>query len=70
MKNPISQNQMYLFASPREQGAREWNTFNAVRHDHAGAFRVLTPRKAEAPRYPNIVHISRYPRHIALRLAR
>lgn len=65
-----TESQMPLFSAPQEQGHREWSTFNAVRHDLAGAFRVLTPRKHEVPRYPNTVHITRYPRRIALRFAR
>ena len=70
MKNAASENQMPLFSAPREQGHREWSTFNVVKHDQAGMFRVLTPRKHETPRYPNIVHINRYPRHLTVRLAR
>ena len=64
MKNPTSENQMSLFSTPREQGAREWSTFNVIKHDRVGAFRVLTPRKHETPRYPNILHISRLPRRL------
>ncbi|OGG51493.1 hypothetical protein A3C18_03115 [Candidatus Kaiserbacteria bacterium RIFCSPHIGHO2_02_FULL_54_11b] len=70
MKNAASENQMPLFSTPREQGHREWSTFNVVKHDQAGMFRVLTPRKHETPRYPNIVHINRYPRHITPTFAR
>ncbi|MDO8514495.1 MAG: hypothetical protein Q7S50_03045 [bacterium] len=70
MKNQASENQMPLFSTPSERGSREWSTFNVVRYDQAGAYRVLTPRKHETPRYTNILHINRlpaqtgYPRHI------
>ena len=70
MKNSSSESQMPLFSAPQEQGHREWNAFNAVKHDIVGAFRVLTPRRPETPRYANILHINRYPRRITLRLAR
>jgi len=55
---------MHLFSAPREHGSREWSTFDVVRGDHAGAYQVLTPRKHETPRYPNILHITRLPRHL------
>jgi len=61
---------MHLFAAPQEKGRREWQAFNAVRHDITGAFRVVTPRKHETPRYPNVVHISRQPRHLTPKFAR
>lgn len=61
---------MPLFSTPREQGSREWSTFNVMQHDRVGMFRVLTPRKHETPRYTNIVHINRYPRHITPTFAR
>ncbi len=70
MENINGQNQMSLFSSPQEKGRSEWGTFNAVRNDTVGAYRVATPRKHETPRYPNTVHISRYPRHLTLRTAR
>jgi hypothetical protein len=69
MKNPAAENQMSLFAAPREKGAHEWSTFRTIKHDHAGAFRVLTPCIREVPRYPNIVHIRRYPRRLIPRHA-
>jgi hypothetical protein len=63
MKNPITETQMSMFSTPREKGSREWSAFNsAVKHDHAGAYRVATPRKQETPRYPNIIPITRLPR--------
>jgi len=61
---------MPLFSAPQEQGHRGWSTFNVVKHDIVGAFRVLTPRKHETPRYVNILHISRQPRRMTFRLAR
>ena len=61
---------MPLFSAPKEEGHREWSTFNVVRHDHAGMFRVLSPRKNTTPRYPNILHISRQPRRITPIFAR
>jgi len=70
MKNATSENQMTLFSEPCEQGHQEWSTFNVVRHDHAGMFRVLSPRKHETPRYPNVVHISRLPRRLTPTFAR
>ena len=64
--------QLSLFAAPpeREKGSREWELFSPVAHDHADAYRVITPRRHEEPRYPNIVHITRYPRHLTPRIAR
>jgi len=70
MKNVATGSQMPLFSEPREQGHREWSTFNVVRHDRVGAFRVLTPRKNTTPRYPNVLHISRQPRRITPIFAR
>jgi len=61
---------MPLFSEPKEGGHREWSTFNVVRHDHTGMFRVLSPRKNTTPRYPNILHISRQPRRITPIFAR
>lgn len=60
-----------LFSAPqgREKGGGEWNLFSPVAHDHTDAYRVLTPRKRTEPRYPNILHINRYPRHLTIRLA-
>jgi len=69
MKNPLSGDQMSLFSSPREYGSSEWKTFNVVRGDHAGAYRVALPAQ-RAVRYPNILHITRYPRHFTPRPAR
>src|SRR3989338_1098558 len=60
MKHPINNKQVQLFVGPREHGHREWSTFNAVRGDSAGMYRVHTPQIAQSPRYPNAVHIRRY----------
>jgi hypothetical protein len=67
MKNQIDSTQMPLFASPREMGRSEWKIFNTIAGDYVGMFRVATPRKHSTPRYPNIVHINRYPRHLTPR---
>ena len=75
MKHPINNEQIHLFAGPREQGHREWSTFNVVRDDYAGMYRVHTPEIARAPRYPNAVHIRRHedarahPHPLVLRVA-
>lgn len=70
MKHETSQDQIQLFAVAPEKGSREWRTFNPVQNDHVpGAYRVLSPRNHSTPRYPNVVHINRYPRHLTPRLA-
>lgn len=61
---------MSLFATRSSKGSREWRAFNTIRGDRAGAYRVATPRKHEVPRYPNILHISRQPRHLTPKFAR
>gem|GEM_PF-2137679 len=70
IKDIIAEKQMSLFAKRAEKGSREWSAFNAVHGDTIGMFRVATPRKAETPRYPNIIHINRYPRRLTLKVAR
>lgn len=70
VKDIIGKTQLGLFAVKPEKGSREWKAFDAIRHDHVGMFRVASPRKHEVPRYPNILHIARYPRHLTLRVAR
>ncbi len=62
--------QLSLFAAPKEKGSREWNLFNPVLHDHADSYPVSTPRRAGTPRYPNVVPIHRYPRHLTPTFAR
>lgn len=62
--------QLSLFTAPREKGSREWSVFDSVAHDQAGAYPTSSPRKRETPRYPNILHINRYPRHITPTFAR
>jgi hypothetical protein len=52
--------QMQLFTASTEKGSGEWSTFDAVREDIAGSFRVLTPRREEEPRYSNVVRIRRF----------
>ena len=34
-----------MFGTPEEKGSREWSTFNAVRGDSVGAYRVTLPRR-------------------------
>lgn len=56
--------QLSLFAATQEKGSREWSLFDPVRHDRADSYPVSTPRKVNTPRYPNVVPIHRYPRHL------
>jgi hypothetical protein len=65
-----SQQQLGLFSAAREKGSREWSLFDPVAHDRISAYPVTTPRKREEPRYPNVLHINRYPRHLVVRFAR
>lgn len=66
MKNVLTGEAMSLFGN--SFAAHEWKSAGAVRHDRAGAFRVLTPRPSGAIRYPNIVSIRRYPRYLTPKL--
>ncbi len=58
---------MSLFTN-HEKGSREWSAFNSVRDDRAGAYRVLTPKQAQWPRYDNSVPTHRYPRRLTLKV--
>lgn len=63
--------QLSLFSrTAREKGSREWSLFNPIAHDRVDAYRVTTPRRRPQLRYPNIVPIHRYPRHLTVTLAR
>ncbi len=53
-----------LSTTQTEKGSREWSAFNSVREDRVEMFPVSTPRMKEQPRYPNLVHISRFPRQL------
>ena len=65
IKDILSARSASLFAGrQQEKGSREWSAFNAVRDDRIEMFPVATPRLRETPRYTNVVHISRYPRHL------
>ena len=67
IKELLAKRKMSLFAARHEnsgKGSHEWNAFNAVRDDRIEMFPVATPRVRETPRYPNIVPIHRYPRHL------
>lgn len=57
--------QISLFSEPHEKGSAEWQTFNAVRSDRPGMYRVETPVKQQ-PRYGTVVPIRRYktPHHL------
>lgn len=57
MKNPLNHNTMRSFTSPREHGAREWSTFNAVRGDKTETYPVSAPQKPREPRSPGIIKI-------------
>lgn len=43
--NSLQVGQMHLFARAEEKGSGEWSTFNAVREDSIGAYRVRVPQK-------------------------
>ena len=62
--------QLSLFATTSEKGSREWKMFDPVAHDRTSGYQVTTPRKSETPRYPNVLHINRYPRQITPTFAR
>ncbi|PIR84205.1 hypothetical protein COU18_00420 [Candidatus Kaiserbacteria bacterium CG10_big_fil_rev_8_21_14_0_10_51_14] len=63
--------QLTLFVAPQEErGSREWRLFTPIAHDRVEGYPVTAPRKREELRYPNIVPIRRYPRHLAIRFAR
>lgn len=55
IKDVLAERQMSLFAGGAEKGSAEWSTFNVVREDTVGAYRVRVPEK------PIVVH---GPRHI------
>ena len=42
--------QMHLFGKAEEKGSGEWDTFNVVREDTVGAYRVRIPQK------PIVIH--------------
>ena len=50
-----------------DKGSREWSAFNSVREDRVTMFAPPAPRMREQPRYPNVVHINRYPTTLKLR---
>ena len=56
--------QLSLFSAPREKGSREWSAFDSVVGDRSGAYPTATQRARPVLRYPNILHINRYPRHL------
>jgi len=65
IKDILSARSETLFAArPQEKGSREWSAFNSIREDRIEMFPVATPRMRETPRYTNVVHISREPRHL------
>ncbi len=70
IKNILEARKATLFAARGEKGSREWSAFNSVRGDSVEMFPVAAPRSRETPRYPNLVHISREPRHLTPRFAR
>ena len=69
IKNILQARAATLFSNRTEKGSREWSAFNAVRDDRVEMFPVSTPRMRETPRYTNVVHISRYPRHLTPKLS-
>lgn len=60
IKEILAERQASLFGDPQEKGSGEWHTFNVVRNDTVGAYRVKTPHIAQEPRYPNTVRINRH----------
>lgn len=51
--------QVSLFAAPREKGSSEWDTFNAVRDDSRGFYKVRVPKKVVVVRETGPAHILR-----------
>lgn len=45
IKEIFAERQDSLFGTPEEKGSREWSTFNAVREDSVGAYRVALPHQ-------------------------
>ena len=45
IKEILAERQSSLFGAPEEKGSREWSTFNVVRADTAGGYRVALPRR-------------------------
>jgi hypothetical protein len=69
IKNILEARKATLFAVRGEKGSREWSAFNSVRGDRIEMFPVATPQARTTPRYANIVHISREPRHLTPRFS-
>jgi hypothetical protein len=60
MKNPLSQRQLQIFATPKEKGHREWDAFSAVHENRAGMYRVAMPHKPIVVKSPgNLLRIIR-----------
>ena len=67
IKDILGDRHTSLFSAPAEKGASEWNTFEAVKHDSAGAYRVSMPKQAIVVREPHHVLRIVYPlRHLRL----
>jgi len=45
IKETLAERQASLFGAPEEKGSREWSTFNVVRGDSAGGYRVAIPSR-------------------------
>ena len=45
VKEMLAERQVTLFGKPEEKGSSEWGTFNTVRGDSIGAYRVALPRR-------------------------
>ena len=45
IKEMLTERQVGLFGAPKEKGSGEWGTFNVVRGDIAGGYRVALPSR-------------------------
>jgi hypothetical protein len=61
IKEILAERQATLFAGPEEKGSREWSTFNVVRGDTIGAYRVTLPHRPVVVREPHHVLRIVYP---------
>ena len=66
MRRMERERQLTLFSAPRENGMREWRTFDTVEGDSVNAYRVRTPRKAVVIAQKNHVLRIAYPQVRAL----
>jgi hypothetical protein len=64
IKDILAERKIVLFATRGGKGSSEWSAFNSIKGDQIEMFPVSAPRSRATPRYANVLHISREPRHL------